>query len=73
MPLQERGGGHFSEEALDHHGVILATGGLERSWVQHGVEPASRQELHDNIEQPARWRAQSGRFLEKSSLSGCSS
>lgn len=30
-------------------------------------------ELHDSIEQPGRVRAQSGRFLAKSSLSGCSS
>jgi len=38
----------------------------------HPVRPPA-QELHDSMEQPARLRAQSGRFLAKSSLSGCSS
>lgn len=29
------------------------------------------QELHDSIEQPARWRAQSGRFSANFSFPGC--
>lgn len=33
----------------------------------------TNQELHDNIEQPARLRAQSGRFAAYVSRSGCSS
>jgi acyl-CoA thioesterase YciA len=31
------------------------------------------QELHESIEQPARWRAHSGRFAANRSRSGCSS
>ena len=33
---------------------------------------ALAQELHDSIEQPARWRAQSGRFSANFSFPGCS-
>jgi hypothetical protein len=32
-----------------------------------------RYELHDNIEHPARFLAQSGRFCANSSLPGCTS
>ncbi len=48
--------------------------GFVRYVVENGPGPAaSPQELHDNIEQPARSRAQSGRRCAKRSRPGCSS
>jgi hypothetical protein len=34
--------------------------------------PFAAHELHDSVEQPARWRAQSGRLALKDSRPGCS-
>jgi hypothetical protein len=38
----------------------------------HTYPSVAHYELQDNMEQPARWRAQSGRLAAKTSLSGCS-
>lgn len=55
-----------TNELAKHRTVINLSGGMTIFLIRD-------QELHDNIEQPARCFAHSGRFDANCSLSGCSS